>query len=77
MSPPPHILKLSALAWVIGMRVRIWPYQILRQVCRKYSVSFLKAKVGNMRVAQKHRDTGEKQLSRSEYMKQAQEYNSE
>ncbi|KAL5964021.1 Death-associated protein 1 [Taenia solium] len=34
-------------------------------------------KVGNMRVAQKHRDTGEKQLSRSEYMKQAQEYNSE
>ncbi|CDS42156.1 expressed conserved protein [Echinococcus multilocularis] len=34
-------------------------------------------KVGNMRIAQKHRDTGEKQLSRSEYLKQAHEYNSE
>ena len=30
-----------------------------------------------MRVAQKHRDSGEKQLSRSEYLMQAQEYNSE
>nr|CDS25474.1 expressed conserved protein [Hymenolepis microstoma] len=34
-------------------------------------------KVGSMRVAQKHRDSGEKPLSREELMKQAEQYNSE
>uniref|UniRef100_A0A5K3FQ66 SUZ domain-containing protein n=1 Tax=Mesocestoides corti TaxID=53468 RepID=A0A5K3FQ66_MESCO len=34
-------------------------------------------KVGNMRIAQKRREVAEKPLSRSEYLKQAEEYNSE
>ncbi|VDN13389.1 unnamed protein product [Dibothriocephalus latus] len=34
-------------------------------------------KVGNMRVATKHRDSNEKALTTAEYNKQAEEYNSE